>query len=460
MNTYRIAVIDDDLEACESLMRALGAHEIVPPEDTIAWTLVTKAENVADEVISAEPHVVVLDLCLDSRKGVESGFEILELLTKTLITTRVIVLTGHGETSNGVRALNSGAASFLQKPADIFLLVALIKDSITQAELRSTVAALKYKKGNDLTTALVGTSPAVRELRHHLEFACAVSQSVLLLGETGTGKGFCARLIHRMGKRASGRFIRCQPQFGSADLSMSELFGHVRGAFTGAGEGREGLLAAADKGTLFIDEVDQFPLETQVALLEVLQEKVFRPIGSDKEVASNFRLICATNRDPLEAIESNDLRKDFYHRIAHLNIQIPPLRDRKEDIPLLAEAALQQLYESEELVSSSFSPKALYLLQSYEWPGNIRELHAVVESAGYRAQFAGRRIITQEDVEFSASESPKSSGESEQECFHSQVEEFKRKLVSEALHRHGGNKLKAAQELGLDRGTLRRLLAV
>jgi two-component system, NtrC family, response regulator PilR len=454
---YRVALIDDDIECSESLKRALLAHGFDDNHPQIEWCVVNSTQHVYAHVVPFKPQVIILDLCLDEIRGVESGFEILRKLQDILDTARIIVLTGHGDMKYGIRALQSGAASFVQKPADIPLLQALLRDAFVQSELRSALKKLQEDKLKTSQNQLIGESIAMRTLREQVSFAAAVVQPVLLTGETGTGKGVCARFIHRHGSRFTGNFVRCQPYFGSSDLVSSELFGHRRGSFTGATENREGLLAVAHRGTLFLDEVDQLPLHTQVALLEVLQEKHYRPLGSDREVISQFRLICAMNRDVQQSIAEGRLREDFYHRIAHLRIEVPPLRDRLEDIPLLGNDILVKLQESEDIGAITLSPNAVEKLQTYHWPGNVRELHAVVENAAFRAQFARRYVIQAEDIDLAGS-STRRSLKVLHKSFHQQVEDFKRDLVQDAILRNQGNKAKAAQELGLDRGTLRRLL--
>lgn len=441
-----VLFVDDDRSSLESIIRAAVSVGL----DALCRTAGTAPE--ALRMIETErPHVVVLDLSLEPKRGVESGFDLLSEITHRAPDCRTIVLTGHGDETFGVRALDLGASSFLTKPADIAHLVALIKDGITQARLRRDYATLRHQIE---PTLLTGESAAMSSLMSELRTLAATGQPVLLSGETGTGKGVAARALHLWGPRAPKSLVRYQPTFATPDLVQSDLFGHVKGAFTGATTDRRGLIAEANGGTLFLDEVDELPHETQVLLLGVLQDKRFRPVGSSSESASHFRLVCATNRDLAEITTSGKLRLDLYHRLAHCVVRIPPLRERRTDIPLLVDSILSRLAATEGIDLLGLSDGALDLLLSHEWPGNIRELEGVMESAAYRARAAGRDRIEPSDIRLRRDpHDPHAPTD-----FHAQVEQFKRQLVAAALARTGGNRLRAAAELGLDRGTLSRIL--
>lgn len=441
-----VLFVDDDRTSLESLVRAVVGGGL-PASYRTAGTANETLRVVEEE----RPHVVILDLSLEPLRGVESGFALLSDIVRSAPDCRVIVLTGHGDDSCGVRALNLGASSFLTKPADVPHLTALIKDGITQATLRREYATLRRQVEPSL---LVGESPAMTRLIAELRTLAATGQPVVLSGETGTGKGVAARALHLWGPRATRSFVRYQPTFATPDLVQSDLFGHLKGSFTGATIDRRGLIAEADGGTLFLDEVDELPHETQVLLLGVLQDKRFRPVGSSSEVTSQFRLVCATNRDLTEITASGKLRRDLYHRLAHCVVRIPPLRERRSDIHLLADAALARLAAREGIDLLGLGEGTLDLLHAHEWPGNVRELEGVLESAAYRARAAGRDRIDPSDV--SLVTEPR--GAITPTDFHGHVERFKRQLVEAALERSGGNRLRAAAELGLDRGTLSRIL--
>jgi DNA-binding NtrC family response regulator len=420
------------------------------------------------ELVATErPLVAVIDLCLNERVGIDSGFELLAQLRATLPEMRVLVLTGHDSQANGVRAMQLGAASFLEKPANPEHLAALIRDAIAQAELRRELEKLSRKGGAASARELCGESAAIAKLRNDVAFAAATSQPVLLLGETGTGKSLCARLIHEQSARSAKRFVHYHPNFGGGDIVQSELFGHTKGAFTGAVESRRGLVLEADGGTLFIDELDAVPKETQVLLLDLVQEQRVRAVGSDSYHQVNCRFITATNKPIDKVIAEGLVRKDLHHRIAHNVIMIPSLRERREDIPLLVSMVLQTIRQREGLNVFDVESRLLRELQEYVWPGNIRELQGAIETGAYRAHFSGRSTVQSGDIILGSGISSNAAIESDDTAqglgqglagsFHEQVESFKRDLVQKALAASGGNQVQAALLLGVDRGTIRRL---
>jgi len=457
-----ILLVDDDTELVQSLVRVLS-RLVAPRTICAAGTAMKAMELVATE----RPLVAVIDLCLNERVGIDSGFELLAQLRATAPEMRVLVLTGHGSRANGVKAMQLGAASFLEKPADPEHLAALIRDAIAQVELRRELEKHAREGGAASARELCGESAAITKLRNDVAFAAATSQPVLLLGETGTGKSLCARLIHEQGARCTKKFVHYHPNFGGGDIVQSELFGHTKGAFTGAVESRRGLVLEADGGTLFIDELDAVPKETQVLLLDLVQEQRVRPVGSDSYHRVNCRFITATNKPIDQVLAEGVVRKDLHHRLAHNVIMIPPLRERREDIPLLVSSALQTIRQREGLNVFDVESRLIVAMQEYSWPGNIRELQGAVESGAYRAHFNGRSTIQQQDVHLAGvARSEVSSqvhsaveggGQVTGASFHEQVESFKRDLVRKALTTCAGNQVQAALLLGVDRGTIRRL---
>jgi DNA-binding NtrC family response regulator len=447
-----ILIVDDDSELLESLARVLS--RLLAPYTIRAASSAVKAI----EIVSNErPLAVVLDLCVDERVGVESGFDLLSRIKSILPEARVLVLTGHGALSNGVKAMRLGAASFIEKPANPEHLAALIKDAMIQAQLRREYERLKGEGRLGFNNDLSGVSAAVVKLRDEIAFAASTTQPVLLLGETGTGKSLLAKLIHQASHRSSRRLVHYHPNYAGGDIVQSELFGHKKGAFTGAVDSRRGLVLEGNGGTLFIDELDSVPLDTQVLLLDLVQEQRIRPVGSDAYQKIDCRIIAATNRPIAEALKEGLIRQDLYHRLASNVIALPPLRHRREDIPTLVENALSSLRDREGVNIFGVEPSLIAELQNREWPGNIRELRGAVETAAYRARFKGRSVMERGDlVSDAASRSAviAVSGAS----FHERVEAFKREIIKEALNQSGGNQIKAAMTLGIDRGTVKRLM--
>jgi two-component system C4-dicarboxylate transport response regulator DctD len=450
-----IMLVDDDGELIQSLVRVLSP--LLAPKTIFAAGSTAKALELRRQY---SPRVAVVDLCLDERAGVESGFDLLVQLKGEDPDMRIIMLTGHGSTSYGIRAMQLGAASFVEKPADPHHVAALIKDAISHVELVNAYRALVKDSTANVASELCGNSDAVQKLREEIEFAASTNQPVLLLGETGTGKSMCARLIHQRSRRRDRKFVFYHPNFAGGDIVQSELFGHTKGAFTGASESRRGLAQEAEGGTLFIDELDSVPSDTQVLLLDLVQERRVRPVGSDEFHNVDCRFVAATNVPIEDAVTRHLIRKDLYHRLAHCVIAIPPLRERLEDVIQLAGNALSRLCERESLRVSAFERGVEDVLRSYSWPGNIRELQGVVENAAYRAQFKGRLSIRVEDIQLHVSPQDRVVQRvAAAPSFHEQVEVFKRELIRHALEASGGNQVQAATALGIDRGTIRRILA-
>lgn len=444
----RILIVDDDVEAGASLARALR----IDLESAVFDIAATQSS--AEKFLRDSPHVMILDLSLDPVSGVESGYRVLQLANAVSPFTRTIVLTGHGSVVHGVRALESGAATFLEKPADIKHLAALIRDAVSQSKMREQFAQMSRQEISHKLEELAGNSPGISIVREQLVFASKCSLPVLLIGETGTGKGVCARLIHSLSKRREKPFVRYQPNFGNGDLVASELFGHVKGSFTGATENQRGTIREADGGSLFLDEVDETPLYVQVLLLETLQEGTVKSIGGTKVDRCDFRLIAALNRPVDVVLSEGKLRSDFYHRIAHVPIELPPLRERLADIPVLTKSLCNRAEERHALPPMEFSDSAMDLIRSYAWPGNVRELQAVVERGCVRAWASGRCLIDSADLGLRSSEK---AGSSSSDTLNVKVEKLKIELVKDALKSYGGNQVSAARQLGIDRKTLRKI---
>lgn len=444
-----ILFVDDDRASLKATVQALRRHGFE------FETLLAGTPGEALELLrESSPEAIVLDLSLSSEAGPAGGLELLEAMSEIDPSVRALILTGHDSREHGIECLKRGAASFLSKPVDTDHLGVLLRDAVQTTVLRRSFMQLATTP--ELLRSVPGLSSrsaAMKPVLETIAYASANNQPVLIVGETGAGKGVLAQAIHQ-GSRRTGMFIRVQPRYGAHDLAASEIFGHERGAFTGALQMRKGLIEDANGGTLFLDEVDELPLETQILLLNALQEKTFRRLGSNRECRSNFRLVAATNR-PLEvSLRSGKIREDFYHRIAHVVIELPPLRGRMEDIPDLALEHIRRLSNRENLSVQGLAPEAIEKLFRYAWPGNVRELFAVVENAAYRAQYEGRRFIEAADIILKKASSAEEAG-----SFRSQVRAYELRLIREALNRAGNNQSRAAELLRIDRSTLRRLLS-
>ena len=363
-NDSRILIIDDDQQLCRLLQGIVSRMGLAADAET---TLSRGLEQNR----SQEYAVILLDVNLPDG----SGLNAIPQLREVPFPPEIIIMTGYGEQAGAEIAIENNVWDYLQKGS-----------SFENIKL-SLKRALQYRNQKRKTTNLyhlnretiIGESPQIRSCLKQVAQAASSDIPVLITGETGTGKEIFAKAIHDNGSRAEKPFVVVDCAALPEHLVESTLFGHTKGAFTGADTSHEGLIKQADTGTLILDEVGDLPLGVQIKFLRVLQEKQFRPLGSKQEVHSDFRLICATNRNLKEMVESGDFRQDLYFRIASLTIKLPPLRDRDGDIPLLA---LHYMRSNCRLVgdcSHSLSPDFLEALQTYHWPGNIRELFNIMD---------------------------------------------------------------------------------
>ncbi|MCC6931786.1 MAG: sigma-54-dependent Fis family transcriptional regulator [Deltaproteobacteria bacterium] len=451
-----ILIVDDDEAQTASLINSIRRRqenlEIVYAQD----------EQTALESLKAHgPNVAIVDLTINEKIGPESGLKLIAKLLDHDSSLRILVLTGHNADEFGVTAIHHGAASFLQKPVNADHLVALITDGIFTNQLkRDYQKLLTTPEARHGLINLHSANAAMKKVIETAAYAAASNTPVMILGETGTGKGVLANAIYQAQSHHNKKFIPFYPSFISQDLVSSELFGHQKGAFTGATEARIGLLEEAHNGTLFIDEIADLPLETQVVLLSVIQEKRFRRLGQNKEAISDFRLISATNKDIADLQEKKLFRSDLYHRIAYLTIELPALRNRKEDIAALAQQFINKISGHESLRVNNISSSAHAKLLAYDWPGNIRELQACIESAAFHAHYHKRFRIEAEDLGFNglARQANGLSAKVQGNSFREKIQSFEIQLIKEALNKNNQNQSKAARELQLDRTSLRRIL--
>lgn len=311
-----------------------------------------------------------------------NGLELLKAVKNFRPKTEVIIITGYGSIETAVEALQLGGYDYLQKPIKLERLMLLIDRIIENKKLEKENVLLKRGlKAQQKYDDLVGISPKMREISEIIDRISMDRPTVLIEGESGTGKEVVARMIHQNSECRDKPFISINCGAIVEGLLESELFGHVKGAFTGAIKDKIGLFEAANGGTIFLDEIVEMPAPLQVKLLRVLQDKKIRPVGSTRESGVDVRIIAATNRDPEEATESGALRKDLFYRINVVSIKIPPLRGRKEDIPLLINHFLAKFNGRSNKEVTNISPHAMDILESFHWPGNVRQLENVIERA-------------------------------------------------------------------------------
>ncbi len=333
-----------------------------------------------EEALARLPEVGADVVLMDVQLTGISGLEVLEKLPKTMpaeSVPTVVMISGHGTLADAVRAVKAGAYDFLEKPLDRERLIVTLRNAHERRAMAREVADLRAMTGG--RWEMVGKSPAMLALFTQIAKVAPTRSRVLITGESGTGKELIARALHRESTLQAGPFVKVNCAAIPPDLIESELFGHERGAFTGAAARKKGLFELADGGTLFLDEVGDMALATQVKLLRVLQSGEFARVGGEQTLKVEVRVLAATNKDLQAAVASGQFREDLYFRLAVVPIKAPGLRDRAEDIPLLCQAFVEQICRENGLKTKMVAPEALEILRTYQWPGNVRELRNVVE---------------------------------------------------------------------------------
>ncbi len=433
-----VLIIDDDAAFRFAMAKALRRGGYAVSEASSGEEAVEVLRN------SSPPDVALLDLKM---KGI-GGLEVLRRCGP--VPTSVIVLTGHGTVKAAVEAMQLGAFSFLEKPVDADMLRPLLRQALLEGARTGPGTPLQ-------TTPLIGVSPPIDEVREFVRTVAPTDETVLAFGETGTGKEIVARLIHAQSNRAARPFVAMNAACVPRELFESELFGHKRGAFTGAQADRAGLFREAGGGTLFIDELAELPVESQAKLLRAIETKTIRPVGESGEVEVDVRIIAATNRDLWTETQAGRFREDLYFRLQVFPVLIRPLRERPEDIEPLATHLLARLGKSEVTLDAD----ALDALREYDWPGNVRELLNVLRRASLFAisdtidgDLVGRMIAA--SVFGNARESTPALGFSQPN--HTSLADVEREHIERVLQDTDGNITKAAAALGIDRRTLQRKL--
>ena len=439
-----ILVVDDEKYIREGLVAALeldGYNGIQAENGTEAWKIVN-SQNI---------DMVITDLRMPDM----GGAELLKRIYTTYPTIPVVVLTGHGTIEDAVTAMQNGAVDFLTKPVNLDHLSVLIKRSLAgkdmaekNRELRTELENLKKKSGY---TSIIGKSQKVLRLIETIQQIAPSRASVLITGESGVGKELVADAIVNYSDRREKPFVKVHCAALNANLLESELFGHVKGAFTGAIADKKGRFELADGGTIFLDEIGEIDPSTQIKLLRVLQEREFERVGGEKTIKTDVRVIAATNRNLEEEIKKGRFREDLYYRLNVVNLPVPPLRERKEDIFLLATSFLNEFCRENKKEIDGFSNEARSAIAGYDWPGNIRELRNCVESAVVMCR--GSQI---ELNDLPPSVSRASRSDSIEIELGTSMDEAEKRIILGTVEWCKGNKSKAADVLGLGRKTVIR----
>jgi two-component system nitrogen regulation response regulator NtrX len=404
------------------------------------------------ERLSREPYdVVVLDIWLPGMDGLAT----LARMRERQVDSQVVIISGHGNIESAVRAIKMGAFDFVEKPLSLEKTVLVVRNALRQRHLEAENQALRAKV--DAQHTMIGESFLMVKLREQVAMAAPTNGRVLIFGENGTGKELVARNIHQLSRRRSNSFVEVNCAAIPEELIESELFGHVRGAFTGAVADRRGKFEAAHGGTIFLDEIGDMSLKTQAKVLRVLQEQVMEPVGGSTRIRVDARVLAATNKDLPAEIRAGRFREDLYFRLNVVPIFVPPLRDRQEDIALLADHFMAMLAREYGRRPKIFDPDAVAALQQYPWPGNVRELRNVVERL--MIMVPGDRISSRdlgflEQVVATSVEMPARSATIAP--LHDARDQFERDYILRALAAQQNNISRTAEVLGVERSNLYR----
>ena len=445
MKKTEVLVVDDERDTCDLLEMALSRQGM-------QVTTCTTAADALEKVASRDFDVVLSDLTMPD----VSGLELCERIIALRPDVPVVLITGHGSLETAMGAIRAGAYDFVTKPIESKTLGVVVSRAVQHRRLRDQIKQLRA--ANDANASIiVGGSPAMRKVADLIERVGDSDASVLIHGETGTGKELVARAVHNKSKRREGPFVAINCAAVPHSLLESELFGHARGAFTDAKSTRVGLFQQANGGTLFLDEIGELPVDVQPKLLRALQERKVRPVGDNREIAYDARIVAATNRDLENEVREKRFREDLYYRINVVKVEVPPLRSRGSDTLHLAHHFLKVFAERSGKPTIELSERAAERLMAYEWPGNVRELENCIEHAVALARFDQ---VTVEDLPeklrgYLAGSFVATANDPTEIVT---MEELEKRYLLRVFKLVGNNKSRAAEVLGIDRRTMYRKL--
>lgn len=428
MTASSVLIVDDEPDICQLLEMTLTKMQI---QCTTAYDVQT-AKRCLDEKSFC--------LCLtDLRLPDGTGLDILRYIQQNQPTCPVAIITAHGNMETAILAMKHGAFDFINKPIDINILRNLVKDALN---ISTPI--------NHQSLKLIGDSECMQHLRKQIDKIARSQAPVYISGASGSGKELVARLIHQGSPRRDMPFIPVNCGAIPTELMESEFFGHKKGSFTGATSDKVGFFEAAHLGTLFLDEIADLPITMQVKLLRSIQEKSFRPIGSPKEIQADIRFLCATHKNLHEKVQAGEFREDLFYRLNVIELKVPSLKERMDDIPQLIHYILEQ-HTINTGQKPALEPAALFLLQNYHFPGNIRELENILERA---LTLSDNELISEKDIQL-----PQAVGNSAPPLFHLPLDEHlyqvEKQAIEHALQKTNGNKTQAAKLLGISFRTLR-----
>lgn len=442
-----LLICDDEANIVSGLKYAFedeGYNVLTASDGQMAW----------EKINSNNVDLVITDLRMPGM----SGYDLLKKISASYPTLPVIVLTGHGTIETAVETMRDGAIDFFTKPVDLEKLILVVKKSISNSMLaeqnRKLTEEIDKLKRQQQYSRIIGRSNKVAQMMQIINQVAPTKASVLITGESGTGKELVADAIQALSSRRDKPFIKVHCASLSSSLLESELFGHEKGAFTGATAQKKGRFELADGGTIFLDEIGEIDMSTQVKILRVLQEREFERVGGEKTISVDVRIIAATNRNLAEEVKAGRFREDLFYRLNVVHIEVPPLRERKGDIELLSMEFLKQFNEEDGRRIEGFSPAARKAMISYSWPGNIRELKNSVESS---VVLAKGNIIQLEDLPAQISEAVPSSSVSI--ALPTTMDEAEKKVITGMISYCAGNMSRAADLLQIGRKTLYRKIS-
>ncbi|MBV9927004.1 MAG: sigma-54-dependent Fis family transcriptional regulator [Acidobacteria bacterium] len=442
----RILVVDDE-------DGITGALELILGEGGYEVRTAGSGAEAARRLGEGAPFDLVFT---DLRLPDATGIELLDRIKGDAPDTQVILMTAHGSLDVTIEAIKHGAYYYIEKPFTPEHVLMLASRALQFGEITRENRSLKrvLSPGDGESFGITGRSPRMLQITEVIRTAAPSDASVLIEGESGTGKELIAAAFHAQSRRASGPYIRINCAALPSELIESELFGYRKGAFTGADRDKRGLIEASSGGTLLLDEIAEMPAHLQTKLLRVLQDRRVRRLGDEQEVAVDFRLLCSTNRDTAQMIQDGTLRKDLFFRVSTIRVKVPSLRERHDDVTLLAERFLRAYADKYQKRIRAVSPAALSMLARYDWPGNVRELESVIEHA---VLFAREEELRPEDLP----EHLHASTAAHTACVippYMTMEEIEREAIAQTLERTGGNVKKTAEILDYHRPTLYRKL--
>jgi DNA-binding NtrC family response regulator len=384
----KILIIEDEAAIRRVLKKIISeeseTYQVTEAEDGLVGI---------DKILKSDFDLVLCDIKMPKMDGVE----VLEKIKKLKPEIPIVMISGHGDLDTAVNTMRLGAFDYISKPPDLNRLLNTVRNALDKKELVVENKLLKKKVGKKYE--MIGESEAITYIKSMIEKVAPTDARVFITGPNGTGKELVAHWLHKKSERAKGPMIEVNCAAIPSELIESELFGHVKGSFTGANKDRAGKFEAANKGTIFLDEIGDMSLSAQAKVLRALQENKISRVGSDKDIKVDVRVVAATNKDLKKEIEEGRFREDLYHRLAVILIHVPSLNDRREDIPLLIQFFAEQIANEQGTAIKSFSSEAVKLLQNYDWTGNIRELRNVVE----RLIILGENDVSESDVKLFAS---------------------------------------------------------